>query len=462
MLKISHLQKHYRGFSLDCSMEVQPGMITGLIGRNGSGKSTTFKALLGLIHPDGGEIEVFGKKAEELKPEDKQKLGVVFADSGFSMYLTAAGVANIMKSIYPDFDRDEFLQQCRRFNLPTDKKIKEFSTGMKAKFKVLAALSHKAELLILDEPTVGLDVIARDEVLNMLREYMEENESSSILISSHISSDLESLCDDFYMIHAGKIILHEDTDVLLSDYAVLKVSEEEYEKLDQQYLIKIRKEAYGYRCLTNQKQFYMENYPDVVIENGKIDDLVVMMAGSGSVSFATGYFTIVTAIFAITTISYDEFDNGLAFLMTLPVTRKQYVAEKYLLGAGLTAVAWGIATITGVICKGVAELQGCLSETIIGSLIYIPLALLMLAVSLPLVIHFGAEKGRYIAMVMWAIIFAVVYILIKTMGLSADAVDAWLNGLNRGMVLVGVVLFTVIVYMGSFGIGVRLMEKKEF
>ena len=277
MLKISHLQKNYRGFSLDCSMEVQPGMITGLIGRNGSGKSTTFKALLGLIHPDGGEIKVFGKKAEELKPEDKQKLGVVFADSGFSMYLTAEGVANIMKSIYPDFDREKFLQQCRRFNLPTDKKIKEFSAGMKAKFKVLAALSHKAELLILDEPTVGLDVIARDEVLNMLREYMEENESSSILISSHISSDLESLCDDFYMIHAGKIILHEDTDVLLSDYAVLKVSEEEYEKLDQQYLIKIRKEAYGYRCLTNQKQFYMENYPDVVIENGKIDDLVVMM-----------------------------------------------------------------------------------------------------------------------------------------------------------------------------------------
>ena len=138
------------------------------------------------------------------------------------------------------------------------------------------------------------------------------------------------------------------------------------------------------------------------------------------------------------------------------------MAEKYLLGAGLTAVAWVIATITGVICKGVAELQGCLSETIIGSLIYIPLALLMLAVSLPLVIHFGAENGRFIAMVMWAIIIAVVYALIKTMGLSADAVDAWLNGLNWGMVLAGVVLFTVIVYMGSFWIGVRLMEKKEF
>ena len=201
--------------------------------------------------------------------------------------------------------------------------------------------------------------------------------------------------------------------------------------------------------MKQQKQFFV-----LVVVMG----VILNLAGSGSVSFAIGYFTFVTAIFAITTISYDEFDNGLAFLMTLPVTRKQYVAEKYLLGAGLTVAAWGIEAITGVICKGVAELQGCLSEKII----YIPLALLMLSVSLPLVIHFGAEKGRYIAMVMWAIIIAVVYILIKTMGLSADAVDAWLNGLNWGMVLAGVVLFTVIVYMGSFWIGVRLMEKKEF
>ena len=277
MLKISHLQKNYRGFSLDCSLEVQPGMITGLVGRNGSGKSTTFKALLGLIRPDGGEVELFGRKAAEITPEDKKKLGVVFADSGFSMYLTAAGVARILESTYQDFDREKFLKQCSRFNLSTDKKIKEFSTGMKAKFKVLVALSHKAELLILDEPTVGLDVVARDEVLNMLREYMEENDNSAILISSHISSDLESLCDDFYMIHNGKIILHEDTDVLLSDYAVLKVSEEEYRKLDQQYLLKIKKESYGYNCLTNQKQFYAENYPDIVIENGNIDDLVMMM-----------------------------------------------------------------------------------------------------------------------------------------------------------------------------------------
>ena len=190
--------------------------------------------------------------------------------------------------------------------------------------------------------------------------------------------------------------------------------------------------------------------------------VVYLIAKKDSAAFFTSYMIVMSVGLSAGTVSYDSYEKGMNFLMTLPVTRKQYVAEKYLLGAGLTAAAWGITTITGVICKGVAELQGDLSEKIIGTLIYIPLALLMLAASLPLVIHFGAEKGRYIAMVMWAIIIAVVYTLIKTMGLSADAVDAWLNGLNWGMVLAGVALFTVIVYMGSYWGSVRLMEKKEF
>ena len=233
MLTINHLKKNYQGFSLECSMEVKAGRITGLIGRNGSGKTTTFKSVLGLIRPDGGEIRLFGKAVSDMTAAEKQKLGVVFADSGFSMYLTAAGAAEILRNMYQDFDKERFLEQCRQLELPSDKQLKEFSTGMKAKFKVLAALSHKAEFLILDEPTVGLDVVARDEVLGMIREYMEENENCAILISSHISSDLESLCDDFYMIHKGKIIFHEDTDELLGRYGLLKVSGEEYQKLDQ-------------------------------------------------------------------------------------------------------------------------------------------------------------------------------------------------------------------------------------
>ena len=277
MLKIEHLVKRYGDFTLDCSMEIKPGCITGLVGQNGAGKSTTFKAILGLIHRDGGKVELFGKDVEKFSVKDKQKLGVVLSDSGFSGYLDIHDIIPVLTNLYDTFDRDFFMKQVQRFGLPVNKKIKEFSTGMKAKLKVIAAVSHQSELLILDEPTVGLDVIARDELLELLREYMEAKEKRSILISSHISGDLESLCDELYMIHDGKMILHEDTDVLLSDYAVIKVSSSQYAELDKQYILRHKKESFGYSCLTNQRGYYLENYPGAVIEKAAVDELITMM-----------------------------------------------------------------------------------------------------------------------------------------------------------------------------------------
>lgn len=274
MLKVEHLKKQYASFSLDCSLEVKPGYVTGLIGQNGAGKSTTFKAILGLIHYEG-LVEVFGRQT--LNEEDKQLLGVVLSDSGFSGYLTISDIIPILKHLYKSFDQTFFLRMVNQFELPKNKKIKEFSTGMKAKLKVIVAMSHQAKLLILDEPTAGLDVIARDELLDMMRDYMAEDDQRSIFISSHISSDLETICDDFYMIHNGHVIMHEDTDVLLSDYALLKVDLKQFEQLDKDYILKFKKESYGYSCLTNQKQYYKENYPDIVIENGHIDDVMTMM-----------------------------------------------------------------------------------------------------------------------------------------------------------------------------------------
>lgn len=274
MLKVEYLKKNYASFSLDCSLEVKPGYVTGLIGQNGAGKSTTFKAILGLIHYEG-LVEVFGKAT--LNEEDKQLLGVVLSDSGFSGYLTISDIIPILKHLYKSFDQTFFLRMVNQFELPKNKKIKEFSTGMKAKLKVIVAMSHQAKLLILDEPTAGLDVIARDELLDMMRDYMAEDDQRSILISSHISSDLETICDDFYMIHNGRVMMHEDTDVLLSDYALLKVDFKQFEQLDKDYILKYKKESYGYSCLTNQKQYYTENYPDIVIENGHIDDVMTMM-----------------------------------------------------------------------------------------------------------------------------------------------------------------------------------------
>lgn len=277
MLSINHLRKNYETFSLDCSLELPQGRITGLIGQNGAGKSTTFKAILGLITPDGGDIRIFGKPLEDFTVKDKQQLGVVLSDSGFSGYLTVNDILPVLGSMYKSFDRTFFLQQLEKFQLPRTKKIKEFSTGMKAKLKILAAVSHDARLLILDEPTAGLDVIARDELLEILREFMEQKEERSILISSHISDDLETLCDDLYMIHDGKIILHEDTDLLLSTYGVLKMDETQFQRIDRQYLLRWKRENYGYSCLTDQKQYYMENYPDIAVEKGSIDNVITMM-----------------------------------------------------------------------------------------------------------------------------------------------------------------------------------------
>lgn len=277
MLKVEHLKKNYDKFSLDCSLEVMQGCVTGLIGQNGAGKSTTFKAVLGLISIDGGTVTILGKDIQQFTPEDKEYLGVVLSDSGFSGYLTIRDIIPVLKNMYKNFDYPFFMEQTERFQLPPDKKIKEFSTGMKAKLKVLVAISHGAKLLILDEPTAGLDVIARDELLEMLREFMEKDEERSILISSHISGDLETLCDDLYMIHEGKIILHEDTDVLLSDYALLKVDNEQYNQLDKQFIMRTKRETYGYSCLTNQKQYYLDNYPKAAIERGTIDAVISMM-----------------------------------------------------------------------------------------------------------------------------------------------------------------------------------------
>lgn len=174
MVELRGVKKHYQGFDLDCSLEVQKGCVTGLIGKNGAGKSTTFKAILGLIKPDEGEIRVFGKKVYDLEPVDKEKIGVVLADSGFSGYLTVKDLLPVLDNMYEKFDKNDFIKKCKNFSLPLDKRIKDFSTGMKRKLQVLAAVSHEAEVLILDEPTAGLDVVARDELLNLLREYMEK------------------------------------------------------------------------------------------------------------------------------------------------------------------------------------------------------------------------------------------------------------------------------------------------
>ena len=281
MIEISNIKKNYQNFRLECSLNIAPGRITGIIGANGAGKSTLFKAILGLINLDEGQIKIFGKDSRKLDVHDKEKLGVVLAESGFSEYLKVKALVPILKNMYPDFDKDMFLNKCNNFNIPLNKMIKDLSTGTKAKLKVIVAISHNAEILILDEPTAGLDVITRNEVLDIIRTYMEE-EMRTVIISSHISSDLENLCDDIYMINDGKIILHEDMYKLLDLYGVIKANEEQYENLksDINYkniILCCEKKKYGYKCITNDRKYIVDNYPEIVIEKGNIDELIMVL-----------------------------------------------------------------------------------------------------------------------------------------------------------------------------------------
>ena len=279
MVIVDNLAKSYGDFKLDVSLKIPDGTVTGIVGKNGAGKSTTIKSILGLVRPDGGSVTINGKEASKLTGEEKTSIGVALSDAGFSQYLRIEDIACILRKMYPAFDEDCFRNNCKAQGLPFDKKIADFSTGMRAKLRVLVALSHRADLLIMDEPTAGLDVEARNTILDLLRAYLLENEKRSILLTSHISSDLAGICDDIYLIHEGKIVLHEDTDAILSNYAILKMNEETYNKLDKRYILKTKKEHFGYVSFTNEKQFYAENYPEIVVENGTIDDLILMMTG---------------------------------------------------------------------------------------------------------------------------------------------------------------------------------------
>ena len=273
LLELKEVQKHYKDFSLNCSIQVKEGYVTGLIGANGAGKSTTFKAILGLIQIEGGTIERFGKSQNDFTVQEKAKIGTVLSEHTFSSMMTIKDVIAVMEAMYQKFNKKQFLKKCEVYHLPLDKKIKDFSTGMKAKFKLLIAMSYEAKLLIFDEPTVGLDSVTRNELLDEIREYMCQ-EGRAILISSHISSDLEGLCDDLYFMQEGKILFYEETDRILSNYAILKVSEEQYQKIDKTYLWYQKKTTYGYELLTKERQYYQENYPNITIEKGNIDDIV--------------------------------------------------------------------------------------------------------------------------------------------------------------------------------------------
>lgn len=264
-IEIKNLTKKYKDFSLEnLSLTLPRGCVLGLIGENGAGKSTTIKAILDIIHTDGGEINIFGEPANALQKND---IGVVLDEVGIPQNFNVKDVNAIMKNTFSNWDEKKFFEFMDKFGLPEKKAFSKYSKGMKMKMGIAIALSHNPKLLILDEPTSGLDPVVRDEIVEILNNFTRD-ENHSILISSHIVSDLEKLCDYIAFIHKGKLMLYEEKDRLLEQYCFINTTEEGLKELDSSAIIGKKSSKWGVEAIVDRDKIphTFETHPVTIEE----------------------------------------------------------------------------------------------------------------------------------------------------------------------------------------------------
>ncbi len=274
-ISINKLSKSFNNFKLcDISFCLPKGYICGLVGENGAGKTTTIKLILNALKADSGKISVLGTQNTDVKfSEIKQDIGVVFDQAYFPLVLNAKNIDIIMKGIYRNWSSSLYYSYLKQFNLPLDKQFKDFSKGMKMKLSIAVALSHDAKLLILDEATSGLDPVAREEILDILAEFTRD-ENNSILFSSHITSDLEKICDYIVFLKNGSVVFHEQKDLLFEKYCFLKLSEQDASALSSQSVVAKKKRSYGFDILA-KKHLVPKNFTS---EYFTLEDIILMMS----------------------------------------------------------------------------------------------------------------------------------------------------------------------------------------
>ncbi len=274
ILEIKNLSKKYNSFELkNINIELPKGTIMGFIGENGAGKTTTIKSILNIINKDSGQIKIFGLDNKETKI--KEDIGVVLDDSFLSEYLNPLDINKIMKNIYKNWDEKLYFKYIEDFKLSKEKISKEYSSGMKMKLKIAVALSHHPKLLILDEPTLGLDPIARNEILDIFQEFIQD-ENKGIFVSSHITSDLEHIADYITFINNGEIIFSKTKDELLESYGIARCSKEQFDKIKKEDYIKYKKNKYEYDVLIENKYEFRKNYNISVIDKTSLEDIMLI------------------------------------------------------------------------------------------------------------------------------------------------------------------------------------------
>lgn len=275
LIKVENIVKKYKTFTLDkISFNLEGGHIYGFVGENGSGKSTTMKAIADLIKVDEGNIYINGKLNKELTSEERESIGFTLDEICLPANLKIQLINRILKNAFEKWDENKLFKYLKEFNIDENKRIHELSKGMKAKFNIIISLCHKANILILDEPMNGLDPIARDEFCTLLSDFINEEENNTILISSHIISDLEKICTDFIFIHEGKIILNEKKKILENEFLKLSISEEEFESFDKFKIIRFKKIGENYDVLLQNNE---ENAKLTGVEKASAEDILIFL-----------------------------------------------------------------------------------------------------------------------------------------------------------------------------------------
>lgn len=277
VIEIKDLSKTYDKFKLDdINLNIPKGIIVGLIGENGAGKTTLIKSILNLINIDNGNIKIFGKSNKESDAIIKEDIGIVLDNMFFPEILNAKDINLIMRDIYKNWDSDLYFNYLEKFDIPLSKKIKDLSKGMRKKLEIITALVHKPKILILDEPTSGLDPVVRNEILDMFLEFIQD-ESNTILLSSHITSDLEHIADRIVFIDHGKLIMDEDKDEILDNYGILKCKKDDFKNINKEDIISYKTGKYEYQVLVSDRNKIKRKYKDYVIDKITLDELMVLI-----------------------------------------------------------------------------------------------------------------------------------------------------------------------------------------
>ena len=274
-IEVKGLTKKYDGFTLDnISFNVPGGSIMGFIGQNGAGKTTTINTILNIVKPDSGTVNVFGLDHIKDEKEIKKNIAAVFDELPFDDRLTANDTNIIMREIYDQWDSEKFFAFLDRFQLPKKKKFGKFSKGMKMKMQIAAALSHNAKLLIMDEATTGLDPVVRNEILDIFFEFLQDEEHS-ILMSSHITSDLEKIADSVTFIDKGKLLISGYKDDILESHAILRCSRADYEAIDKSDIVSARISDFSIDVMVSDADGCRRRYPDIVMDKANLDDIML-------------------------------------------------------------------------------------------------------------------------------------------------------------------------------------------